>query len=283
MRACLSASLLLAFVIFPMSAASQEAEGFTWENTSELSFVATGGNASSSTLGLKSTLIGTGAPNAFKFEIGGIRAESEFTTRRAVGTVDDFLVTEAKNSEVTAESYFARGRYDHTFDGLFLFTGAGWDRNTFAGIQNRYALSVGFGRSWIESETSRFKTDIGGTYTIQKDVDPTPGQDEGFGGARITIDAMKQLSATTEFASVLIVDDNLEDTEDLRADWLNSLSVSISESLALKTSLQLLFDNQPSMIGVDLESPGGSSTGETVLIDGEELDTVFTVALVIKL
>ncbi len=37
------------------------------------------------------------------------------------------------------------------------------------------------------------------------------------------------------------------------------------------------------MIGVDLESPGGSPTGETVLIDGEDLDTVFTVALVIKL
>ena len=279
-----SALATLLAVGAPNAAQAQDApEGFTWENATELSFVSTGGNASSSTLGLKGLLAGTGGPNAVKFEVGGVRAETGRTTRTAVGTMTSFNVNESTVSETTAESYFARGRYDRSMGAAFLFTGAGWDRNTFAGVQNRFAFVGGVGRAWVESETSRFKTDVGGTLTIQKDVEPAPGADESFAGVRFTVDAMRKLSETTEFSSVLVVDENVEDTEDLRADWLNSLSVSISESLALKTSLQLLFDNQPALLGVPLESLPGVPTGDTVLTPGNEIDSVFTVTLVIKL
>ena len=45
--------------------AQDETGAYTWENSTELSFVSTGGNASSSTLGLKSTLVATGGRSAF--------------------------------------------------------------------------------------------------------------------------------------------------------------------------------------------------------------------------
>jgi putative salt-induced outer membrane protein YdiY len=258
-----------------------DAQGFAWENATELSFVSTGGNASSTTLGVKASLTGTGDPNVVKLEVGGIRASSDIKTRRATGTPTSFTIAETTNSAVTAESYFARGRYDRAFAGAFAFGGAGWDRNTFAGVQNRFAFVAGFGRTWIEGETGRFKTDVGGTYTIQKDVRPAPGADEAFFGSRATVDATRRLTETADFASTLIADQNLETTEDLRLDWINSVAVTISEGLALKTSLQLLYDARPANIPVPLFDTGGAQTG-TVSDRGEEIDSVITLTLVIR-
>jgi putative salt-induced outer membrane protein YdiY len=275
----------LAFVlaIGPLGAGAQEETGLTWENATELSFVQTGGNTSSSTLGLKSMLAGSRAQNSFKVEVGGIRSETTTSTRSATGTVDDFVLSEVRASQLTAESYFARSRYDRAFNGTFAFSGVGWDRNTFAGVQDRFALVAGLGKTWLQSETARLKTDIGGTYTIQKDVHPDPELDDAFGGIRVSIDARKQLSATTDYTSALIIHENIEETDDLRGNWTHSLSVSISDELILKTSLQLLFDNRPSLLGVPLLDATGAPTGVTVRAPGDKLDNVLTLTLVIKL
>lgn len=262
--------------------AAQET-GWVWANNTELSFVSTSGNASSSTLGLKSAFVGSADVNTFKLELGGIRGETTFRSLTATGTASDFTVVEATDSELTAESYFARTRYDRSFGTAYGFGGAGWDRNTFAGIQNRYALVAGVGNAWVDTETSRFKTDLGATYTIQKDVSPAPGADDGFGGLRFSVDAMRQLTSTTQFTSVLVADENIEDTDDFRADWVNSLSVAMSDRLALKTSLQLLFDNKPSLLSVPLVDGGGSPTGTTVFTPSDQVDSVVTLTLVIKL
>ena len=267
----------------PIAAQTDAEAAFALENTTELSLVATGGNASSSTLGLKSALVGTVSANTFKVEIGGIRAESEFKMRRAVGTADDFVVSSTDRTELTAESYFAKARYERALGTAYAFSAVGWDRNTFAGVLNRYALAAGAGKTWVESDNGQLKTDLAATYTIQKDVDPSPGFDDSFAGIRLSLDAKRQLTESTEYTSVLIIDENVERSEDLRANWLHSVSVTISEGLALKTSLQLLFDNDPSLIAVPLESTPGNPTGEKVLTPGEELDRILTVALVITL
>ncbi len=275
----------LAFVlaIGPQGVGAQEETGLTWENATELSFVQTGGNTSSSTLGLKSTLSGSRAQNSFKVEVGGIRGETTTSTRSATGTVDDFVLSEVRASQLTAENYFARSRYDRAFNGTFAFSGVGWERNTFAGVQDRFALVAGLGKTWLQSETARLKTDIGGTYTIQKDVHADPESDDAFGGIRVSIDARKQLSATTDYTSALIIHENIEETDDLRGNWTHSLSVSISDELILKTSLQLLFDNRPSLLGVPLLDATGAPTGVTVRAPGDKLDNVLTLTLVIKL
>ena len=276
--------LVVGTLSMPGYATAQDETGaYTWENSTELSFVSVGGNASSSILGLKSTLTATGGRSTFKIEVGGIRGETTFRTRTATGSATNFTVDETTNSQLTAEHYFARGRYDRAFASVFVFSGAGWDRNTFAGIQNRYSLVAGLGRAWVDSETSRIKTDVGLTYTIQNDVHPAPDVDEGFGGVRLTVDVMRQLSGSAQFLSVLIVDENVEDTDDLRADWINSLSVSLSERLAFKTSFQLLYDKQPSLESIGLLDAGGVPTGTDVLTPGDTVDNILTVALVITM
>lgn len=260
-----------------------EAQGFAWENATELSFVSTAGNASSTTFGVKSALTGTGGANTLKLELGGIRASSTITTRTATGTVANPVITETEASDLTAASYFARSRYDRAFASAFAFGGAGWDRNTFSGVKNRFQMVAGLGRTWVEGESGRFKTDLGATYTIQKDVQVIPGSDDAFAGFRFSIDAARRLTASADYASTLVVDQNLETTKDLRGDWINSITVSISEGLALKTSYQLLYDAEPAFLKVPLLDVNGVPTGTNVPARGEEIDSVMTLTLVIRL
>ena len=121
------------------------------------------------------------------------------------------------------------------------------------------------------------------TYTIQKDVESVPGADEAFGGIRATIDAVRRVSASADLTSTLIVDQNLEARGDVRGDWLNSLTVAIYEGLALKTSVQLLYDREPALVRVPLIDGAGTPTGQDVLVPGEKIDSVVTLTLVIKL
>ena len=167
-----------------------------------------------------------------------------------------------------------KGRYDRALSkATFLYGGADWDRNTFAGIQNRYGFGAGVGRSWWDQESRRFKTDLGVTYTIQDDVTENPDTERSFAGIRASYDYFRKLTETTGFSSALIVDENLNDTDDFRANWTNSIAVAMTDRLALKTGLQLLFDNQPALTAVPL------GDGE-VLTPLGKLDSVFSVAIV---
>ena len=261
--------------------AAQDAAS-TWENSTEFSYVATAGNASSNTLGLKSTLTGSSASGTFKLDVGGIRASSNFTTRSAVGTSDDFVINEETRTEQSAANYYARSRYDRTLGGWFGFGGAGWERNTFSGVDHRFSLVVGAGKTWVDSDAGLFKTDLGVTYTVQRDVEPDPSKSDEFGGLRATIEGSRDLGETTELASTLVLDENLSDTDNFRFDWIASIAVSLTEGLAFKTSFQMLFDNAPALTSVPLIDPNDGPIGQ-VQIPSQKLDSFLTLSLVIKL
>ena len=80
-----------------------------------------------------------------------------------------------------------------------------------------------------------------------------------------------------------VVDENLQDTEDFRADWLVSLGFNLTKGLAFKTSYQMLFDNAPALIGVDLFNQAGTPLNQTVTTPTKEVDSFLTLSLVIKL
>lgn len=264
-------------------AAAQDAPAPGWYNTSELTAVWTAGNSPASTFGLKDELRHLWENATFKLEAGAIRTASTTLTRSARGTTSAFNVTETESTKVTAESYFLRGRLDRNLSAvMFLFGGAGWNRNTFAGIRGRYAFVAGAGNAWVNRDDAVFKTDYGVTYTIQDDVVDDPSKADSFAGLRLSAELKRQLTASTKYDSNLIVDENLDDTEDLRADWVNSIAVSISQGLALKTGIQLLYDNKPSLADVPLLTTGGNPTGSTVPVTLDKLDSIFTVALVIN-
>lgn len=256
-----------------------EEPGWYWD--AELTLVLTAGNSSSSTVGAAAGVRRLWEATEFRLRAGGLRSESGTVSRTAVGTPADFEVVEDTDLELTAESYFVRTRVNRDVsERFFVYGGAGWERNTFAGFDARFSLVGGAGNTWIEREEMRLLTDYGLTYTIQEDVIDDPDTADSFAGLRVSAEFFRRLTGTTGFLSELTLDENLNETEDLRADFTNSVHIEISEVLALRTSLQLLYDNLPSLTTVALEQPAGTPTGETVDVPLDELDTRLSIALV---
>ena len=252
--------------------------------TGEFSTVSTFGNSEALTLGLSSTLGHLWENSELKFEGGAVRTESRIETRTATGTVDNPIVQEQTRTERTAEAYYLRGRYDRDLSStFFVFGGADWLRNTFAGIDSRTLLAAGAGNTWVETETTRFKTDLGFTYTFQNDVVSNPLNKMNFPGLRVGYDLRARLSATTSLESSLVGDWSLDNSDDLRLNIVNALPVSISSMLALKPSLKLSWQNEPSLTEVPMIDNAGTPTGAIALIPLEKLDSIFTLSLVLKL
>ena len=258
-----------------------------WKDTAEFSYVVTSGNSETQTLGFKDKLWRRWERSAFELSLGGVRAESTTTTEIfATGTENNFDISERRETDVTAENYYLNGRYDRKItDRFFWFGGAGWDRNRPAGINNRYAGAGGVGNIWVDRETVKFRTDYSITYTKQENVVEDPGFDDTFTGARISYAYVHKFGKATIYTSDLALDDNLEETPDYRANMINAVAVSMSSRLALKVSLQWLFDNRPSFREVDLltapPGQGGVLIG-TVLDELDKLDTIFTSSLMVN-
>lgn len=251
-----------------------------WSGEAGLQFVAIDGNSKSQSLGFNGKAVYNWDAAAFVVETGGVRAESTLVTRAAVGTPTDFRVIESKSTSKTAENYFLRGRYDQEISKeLVWFVGAGWERNQFAGFDSRASLIGGLGKIWIENDKTKFRTDVGLTYTREE---PTASLIEStdYLGARLGWDFSHQLSANTKLSNVLALDANFDESEDWRADDMTTLSVAMSERLALQLGLRLLYDHQPGFQRIPLTTPSGMR--RFVLVEQDDLDSTFTTSVVWK-
>lgn len=279
---------LLGAAVLAAPASTQETR-LGWADTAELTFVATDGNAEAQTLGFRNRLTHTAPRARFSLEAAGLRAETTTTTFRAEGTAPDFRIVEDRQAEVTSESYLLRGRYEYDFtERWYGFGGAGWERNQFAGFDNRYSVVAGGGRTWFATDETKLRTDLGATYTreestlrIRRGTREVRLVDESL-GARFSLDFLRRLTPSTTYTNVTYLDQNLDDTDDLRADMTQALAVSINETLALKVSLQLLYDNQPGLIGIVVPGEPGSGGSGRIVIERDELDSVLSVALVVN-
>ncbi|MFQ5766848.1 MAG: YdiY family protein [Acidobacteriota bacterium] len=257
-----------------------------WADEAEFSLVMTSGNSEASTLGLKNSLVRRWATAALEIKAGGIRSETTATSRTALETPAGFLVLENRNTEISAENYYIKGRYDRDLSPrVFWFSGGAWERNRFAGIRNRYSLVAGLGNQWFDREDLQFRTDYSLTYTDEQDILELPGGSDNFAGARLAWDFLVHFGLNAAFANTFALNAHIGEKEDYRGDMTSSVSVSFTGKLALKVSLQWLYDNQPSFVDVPLFSmppaAGGIQTG-TVPLELERLDTLFTASLVIE-
>ena len=136
--------LALSLWFVPGAQAQDEEEKRGWYFSADLSYVLTAGNAEASTIGLGLKADRYWERSRLKLAARGIRVESALKTRTAVGSSqDDFQLVEEKNTETTAENYFAGAKYDwDVAEVLFLFGSADWVRNTFAGVESRVVMTA---------------------------------------------------------------------------------------------------------------------------------------------
>jgi hypothetical protein len=282
-RGTAAAAVLLLALVLPSAIAQDEPE-LGWSDQADLSLVITGGNSESETIGFKNKLERRWERALLEINAGGLRAESTTSDPIAIGSgPTSFSVDDQETTDKTAEAYFLNGRYNRKIsDRFFWYAGAGWDRNRFAGIENRYVAEGGVGNVWYDTDKIKFHTNYGVTYTDQEDVIEDPTIDDSFAGVRFSWGYKHLLTETTTYTNELVIDGNLDESDDYRADMYNSIAVAMNSRLALKLGLRVLYDNLPALEAVPLfDTPGGTQLG-TVLVELDDVDTIFTASLVVN-
>ncbi len=245
----------------------------------DLSYVLTSGNSHSSSLGFKASFARRFLHNSFALAIGGLRASSSSGERVAVGTPEDFEL-EAPQAVPTAEDYYARGRYEYRARGrLFGSTGAGWERNRYAGIADRWVVDAGLGCVVVSNEKQELRSVLAVTYTDENHAPAEPPR-SAFLGARLSWDLRRTLFPGTTLTHTLILDQSLEDAQARRLDSQLGLQVAMTKTVGLKVNWRLLFNNQPPLVEVPLVSAEGVASGRSVLAPYRKLDQGLSVSLV---
>jgi len=257
-------------------------------DTADLSLVITGGNSAATTFGLRNLAEYYWEKSSLRFDLGGLSTESRSRDDRvAVETGDGgFEVVEADRQK-TAENYFANLRYDYALsERWYTFGIGGWSRNPFAGFDDRWQGALGVGWIAVDKERTKLDLDIAGTITSEN---PILGETNDFGGVRLAYAFEQHIADNTVFLSNLVLDQNLKETKDLRADWFNALEISITELIFLRTSFRILWRNDPLYETLPLYDQSGNpvldGNGDPVSVPSQldPLDTYFLTSLVLKI
>lgn len=273
------------------AAAAADTNPTGWTAKAGLSFVQTSGNTETSTLGLKFNAVHNWERTYFTLVGSGVRSDTTFKDTFAVGSPASFEVIEVEDKQKTAENYALDASLDHNITDRFYWGGGvGWLRNTFAGLDNRYAARAGVGYIWTDPKSTGVQFRTGGflTLTSQSLVVDDPTVDDTFVGVRALADLTAPIGKATTFVSRLGLDENLQETDDLRMSWWNSLAVNMTSRFALQVSLLTYFDNLPALREIPVYSgatggvPVGAPLGQVVTPYGK-WDNEFAVSLVINL
>ena len=283
-------SALVTILVLTAGTANGQFEGFGEPglvNETELSLVVTEGNSNTETLGFKHLLRRTWERSRYRLKLEGVRANTADDRFALVDTDAEggFVLIEPP-SEIDVEKYLIENRYDRRIgDGrAFWNVGAGWDRNRDAGILSRYTGFAGAGHLWIENEKGELSTTYGLSYTIREEETDDPEKDDNFGGARLGLSFERALGAVTKYTSELAFNTNFKDPDDYSSDLTNAVAVAMSDRLALKLSLQWLYNSEPALESIDLIeiADGSETTVGTVDVRKKPSDLVLNASLVIS-
>jgi putative salt-induced outer membrane protein YdiY len=262
-----------------------------WSNLTTLSFVATDGNAKGQTFGFANDYgYKWNNDSSFTFKTGAVRASNTTIQRSAQGaTLAEAVVEERSTTALTAETYFANTRFDHRFkdqdkDRWYWYGGLGWERNRPAGLDGKYASAAGFGRIWLDSERSKFRTDLGLGYAYERPMLPPPNFKAHYATATFTSQYQQKIGANAVYLMDLTTTSNTQDSQDYQGVLRQSLTVSINKTMALKVGYDLNYRHKPNQIPVDvynLDTPPVLLGQVPVL--ARKMDTTFTASLVITL
>src|SRR5262245_65815338 len=151
--------------------AGEEVNPLGWTAKAALSYVQTTGNSKSNNLGFRFSATHNWTKTFFSLNGAAVRNDSTTITRFGVGTGgSDFVVVEDEVSALTAANYLVEANLDHNITERFFWTtGAGWLRNTFAGIDSRENVRGGVGYYFTDPKSKgvQFKSALLGTLTHQ--------------------------------------------------------------------------------------------------------------------
>ncbi|HKQ61564.1 MAG TPA: DUF481 domain-containing protein [Candidatus Polarisedimenticolaceae bacterium] len=275
MKQLVRAALLVGLGLQAASALAQTepaAPARPWTDAAELAFVSTTGNSETTNLAFGNKFVYKWTKAEVTVDAAALRTET--TTRVLTNPAGAVVVDET--SAVTAEAYSLAGKYRRQIqERLFWYVLAGWNRNRFAGIDDRTTAGGGIGYRILNGERHMLAAELGVDYTDESQVS---GTSDSYGGARAFLGYQWQLNANAKFNEDLEVLENLDETSDLRAKSVTSITASISKKIALKGSFTVLFDNEP----VEIVVPGDTVGVPDAVFQFDETDTILAASLVVN-
>lgn len=285
------------------AAAPEEASPGGWSAGADLHFALSSGNSRSASLGLDAEAEGGLGRFHLSVRGGGFRASAATVRREAVGAPGAFEVRETVERRVSANRGYFRvrlagaaaetgagerdeeGEEAENGKGLRIgpFASAGWERDLPAGIESRYDLTAGVGKRFGDPalEAAPLVLGAGFSFVRQRDVVPDPETDGDTLALRLDARSAARVRAVTLGLDAATVW-NLRQRGDLRLDATGSAEAPLSRRLALRTSLQTLFDARPALRRIPLaEAPGGPPIGQ-VAARRARLDLILFVSLAVR-
>jgi putative salt-induced outer membrane protein YdiY len=269
------AVVVLATTVASLGAAlAEEPPPRPWKDSADFGLVLTTGNTQNLNFSLTNKFVYTWTNAEFTLDAAALRSEN--TTRTLANDTAANTVVVTETDATTAEMYAVGGKYTHTIrEAFFWYVNAGWVSNKPAGIDNRYAGGGGLGYRFFKTEVQTLALEFGVDYTQETQIS---GVSDSFAGARVFLGYLYNISKTSSFTEDLTLLENLNDTDDLRARSVSALTASLSQKMALKVSLTLLYDNQPVVVDVQPVAPATA----VAQFEFDKLDTILTAALVIN-
>jgi hypothetical protein len=281
-----ASAVLLVYAGGAMAQEDKEAEKkLGWSNVADLGLVITAGNSPTSTFTFDDKLIHAWERSNFTFQAGGLRNHKADDTI-AVGTEDDFVVV-YPGARLDNERYYVHGRFDKKINDRFYWvTGAGWQRDTDAGIDNRVDAFLGAGNHWKNTDSLQFTTDYTLGLTTRQDEIEDPLREDKYPSARLAYDLMSKISKQAQFDSDLVFVANLKTAEDWNFNNVNAITSNLTSMLALRASLQFIYYHLPALEELDLfdadPAEGDASEIGTAVTRKKALDTVVKITLVVN-
>lgn len=194
-----------------------------WSESAELSVVSANGNTKSTTSSAKNTFIYNWTRTILELVAGGLGSRNDGHT--------------------IAEQYNAHEKVSFKVsDRNYLFEKVGWDKNRFAGIDNRYDSSVGAGREIWKTPKNDWLVELGGGYISEE---RTVGPRNDFGSGRFYTKYVHTISPTANFSQDGEYLINVEDDADYRAKTETALTAAMSTHLSLKVSYKWMHVGRP--------------------------------------
>ncbi len=216
--------ILSLMVIFMMIVTAVFAEDKKWGNETELSYVDTSGNTEVTTLSAKNLL-------TYKFS-------DKLNTTWEAG------VLYAENDDVkNSERYYTEVRLNYLFTEKFYKSLiAGWEKDTFAGIDAKYYIGPALGYKFLIGPKHFLLAEVGADYVKEEYTDDT---DDDFARGRVFTKYEYAFTEKNKFSQSVEYLSNVDDSEDYDVISKTSLISSLSDSLSLKITYEIKYDNVP--------------------------------------
>jgi putative salt-induced outer membrane protein len=194
-----------------------------WERKAELSFVSTGGNTDTQSLGLGASVVFRPPKWTTEARTAFVRNETD-SMETAKSWIFDFR--EARALSERAEVF---GRYGYLTD-------------RFAGIEHRNTIDGGVGYKLLLGPVHTLRVDGGLGYTSEGRV---TGESQSFALVNIGSAYKWQFSKTADLTDSAVLTESLENHDEWRFTNAIALSAALTRIFSLKLSNDLKFNNSP--------------------------------------